>query len=378
MVRSTRPTDGGAPTGMASATRQAGPAPRDAWWRGAAAGALALTLALGTQGVVWRFLRPLLLLAAAIVTAQALAPLVARLERRLPRPLAIALPYLALILALVGLGWLGAPAIIEQSRQLVDDAPALFERIRGWLARFGPGGGDQLLERLRSGAGQVGGALVKVPLALLGSAADVVLVLAMSAYWLVASRGLERFTLSLFPPHGRARAAAVLGEMGRTMGGFVRAILLDAVIIGAVVFLGLLLIGVKFPLVLALVAALGELFPVIGPIVAAVPAVAVAAVDSPVKGLIVLGFYLVVQQVEGNILTPNIMRRQSDIPQLLVIFALVAGGAVAGILGALVAIPLAGALRVLIVEGLAPAVRAWSGAAGADVPPTEGASGDRG
>lgn len=116
-------------------------------------------------------------------------------------------------------------------------------------------------------------------------------------------------------------------------------------------------IGVQYPLVLALISASSEPIPVIGPIIGAVPALAVALLDSPTQALIVLAFKVGLQQFEGQLLAPNIMRRQTDVPQLLVLFALLAGTAVGGLLGALVAIPLAGALKVVVMRIIAPALR---------------------
>ncbi len=122
---------------------------------------------------------------------------------------------------------------------------------------------------------------------------------------------------------------------------------------------------------LALLAALGEFVPVVGPIAASVPAIVIALLDSPLKALLVLAFYAVVQLAESYLLLPNVMRTQSDIPPLLVLFALAAGGAIGGILGALVAIPLAGAIQVLVVRVLAPTVRRWTGAPNPDEEGTE-------
>jgi predicted PurR-regulated permease PerM len=141
--------------------------------------------------------------------------------------------------------------------------------------------------------------------------------------------------------------------------------MLDALVIGGLVLGGLLLIGLDYPLVLALVAVLGELVPVLGPFISAAPALAIALLTKPEQVLIVLAFYVAVEQVEGHVLTPNLMHRATDIPAILVLFAVLTGGAAGGILGILVAIPLTGALRVLILHVAASAMRQWSGADGA-------------
>ena len=331
-------------------------------WRSIVLGAIALAVAFELLDFLHLLARPLAILLAAIVLAEALAPVVGWLERRLPRGLAIGLVYLLLLALVAGLGWLLLPPLVEQAQTLVANWPELLERARGWLYRFDQLGGDRLAAAVQSRLGGLLSTLMALPLALFTSVTELVLVIAMSAYWLAAAPALRRFALSLFPARQRERAGDVLGEMGVTMGGYVRGALLNALIIGSLTYVGLLVIGLDYPLVLALVAGVLEVVPIIGPIVAAVPALAIALLDSPTKALIVLGFYVALQQLEGNLVTPYVMRSQSDIPALLVLFAVFAGGTVGGVLWALVAIPLAGALQVLVLRVVAPAVRRWSGA----------------
>jgi predicted PurR-regulated permease PerM len=145
------------------------------------------------------------------------------------------------------------------------------------------------------------------------------------------------------------------------MGGYVRGILIEALLITVIVFVGLWLLGVEYPLALAVLAGIGEFMPYVGPIMAAVPAVLLALLESPTLALIVLGFYVVLQLVEGYLLFPFVVGNQSEIPALLIILGLLAGGAVGGVLGALVAIPLAGALRIVVLRVIAPEIRRRTG-----------------
>jgi predicted PurR-regulated permease PerM len=94
-----------------------------------------------------------------------------------------------------------------------------------------------------------------------------------------------------------------------------------------------------------------------------VPALGAALIVSPTTAMLVIGYYAAMQLLENHFLVPAIMRRQTEIPPVLLLFALLAGGSIGGVLGALVSIPLAGALRVLILELVAPGVRRWTGAA---------------
>lgn len=348
-------------SGRADPLRAVGLDWRDVW-RIAAALALALALAVLLLATLAVLFRPLLLLFLAVVLATTLEPLVARLERRMRRSFAVVLVFLVLLAVLVGAGWLIVPPIVEQARVVVEDAPGLVERAQGTLDRFGADQA-QIGDRLRSAVGGFGGVLASLPLRVVSAATELLLVVAMAVYWLIAAPALRRFALSLVPPARRAEASEVLREVGRTMGGYFRGAMLDGLIMGALVYVGLRLLGSDYALVLALLVVIGELVPIVGPIAASVPAIAVALLDSPAQALKVGIFYLVIQQIESNLVEPNIMSKQTEMPPLLVLFALLAGGAVAGILGAVVAIPLAGALRVLVIRVIAPAVRQWSGAA---------------
>lgn len=341
-------------------------APSFAWWRAAVVGASALTLALGLLVAVWLLGRPLALLFAAIVIAQALAPVVGWLERWLPRGIAIALVYVGLLLAVIALGWVMVPRLVDQAQDLAATAPDLIERLRARAERWEPGNSARIIEALQRNVNRFAASLVTLPLAIASSLTQIVLVLFMSVYWLIAMPALHRFGLSLFPERRRERAAAVWHELGQTVGGYVRAVAINGVLVAVGDYIGFSFIGVQYPIVLALIGALGELVPVIGPILATVPAVGVALLESPTQALIVLGFKIVVQQVESNVLVPLVMRRQANIPPLLALVALFAGSEIGGILGAIVAIPAAGALRVLVVRVIAPGIRRWSGAGDPD------------
>jgi predicted PurR-regulated permease PerM len=156
-------------------------------------------------------------------------------------------------------------------------------------------------------------------------------------------------------------ARGVLHEIGETMGGYVRGIVLEATLVGVLVFAAMWLLGVRYPGLLAVLAAFGEFVPYVGPIIAAVPAITLALFESPTHALIVLGLYLALQILEGYVLFPIVVGSQSEIPPLLIIVGLLAGGAMGGVLGALVAIPVAGALRVIILRVVAPWVRRLTG-----------------
>ncbi|MGI8977412.1 MAG: AI-2E family transporter [Thermomicrobiales bacterium] len=332
------------------------------WWRGSVIVGVALAVAIATLVALWLLARPITLILIAIIIAQALAPIVTRLERWIRRGIAVVIVYLALLLVVGGLGWLVIPPLIAEAQTLVTNVPALMDESRTWLDNLDPASASRISAAAESAVDRFSSVLLSIPFTVFSSVIDVVVVVFMSIYWLLATPALFRFALSLFPEEQRPRAGRVLDAMGQTMGGYVRATAINGVIIGVMTYVGLLVIGVEYMLVLAVLSGLGEFLPVIGPIVAATPAIAVALLDSPQQAVIVTIFFILLQQLESNLLVPFIMRSQAGVPPLLSLFALLGGSTLGGILGALIAIPIAGALRVLMVRVFAPAEREWSGA----------------
>jgi predicted PurR-regulated permease PerM len=145
------------------------------------------------------------------------------------------------------------------------------------------------------------------------------------------------------------------------MGGYFRGVAIDAAIIGMLTWTLLSVIGLPFALPLAVLAATGEFVPYIGPVVAAVPAVATGLLHSTQQGLLVALTYVVIQQIEGHVVTPLVMRSQTRIHPAAVMVALTTGYTIGGLLGALAAIPMFAAIRVLLRHVIIPAVRRRAG-----------------
>lgn len=348
-----------------------------AWWRAAALLAVGLVLAFGLLAVVWLLARPLALLLAAIVLAESLTPAICALEGRIGRIAAALLVYTGLLLGLGALGWIVATQAVVLGEEVLANTPVLLDRIERVAEGWNPTVGRGVRQSLESHVVNSSDLLVELPTEVAAGAVIALMVLAMAVYWSVSSHALGVYALWIVPPEHRAAVASVLREVVETMGGYVRARVLAALITAAALYVSLLLLGVDYPLILALLAALGALVPVIGPIIAVAPAAAVALLESPTVGVVVVGLYAVLMQVKAHILAPHLAHKHADIPPLLVIFALLAGGSVGGMIGAIVAPPLLGALRVIAVRVVAPALRRWlRSEVTAEAPPADGV--DRG
>jgi putative heme transporter len=322
--------------------------------------AAALAIGFGGLSVLRMAARPLGLLVIAITVAEALEPIVAWLERRMRRGLAITVVVLGLVGCFALAVWLVVPTLVGQAEGLFNRLPAIVADVQQWLRRADAATRGNVSKVISGAATDVTHFLVTVPGQLLSAITDLLVVIFLAVYWLAGAPGLLRFTLSLAPASRSLTVRRVAHDVGQAMGGYVRGAAINAAIMGVLATLGLLIIGVNDPLALGVITGLGEPFPYIGPVAAAVPVVLVALAQSPTKALIALALYFFLQEFEGHILTPNIMERQTSMPQTLVILAIIVGAALGGLLGIIVAIPFAAGLHVFTLEVIVPAVRrAW-------------------
>ena len=274
--------------------------------------------------------------------------------RRLPRWLAILVLYVAILgtLALIGLAIF--PPLIEQSKALWAELPSMFTRAQSFLVSRGildhPLTMKEAIERAPTGGGEAVGTVMGAVTGVLGGVVGVLTILILTFYLLVEARQLRKLMLRLFPAHQRERVDAASEEIGVKVSAWLGGQMLLAGIIGGTSAIGLYLLGIPFFYVLALLSAIGELIPVVGPILAAIPAVAVASTVSLQKVLLVIIFFVVQQQFENHVLVPKVMERQVGVSAVTVIVALLIGGKLLGVVGAILAVPTAAILQVVLTD----------------------------
>jgi predicted PurR-regulated permease PerM len=319
---------------------------------------LALTTALMWMAFLVR--DALLVIYISLLVSIGLSPLVESLERRraktkrLPRWAAILVIYLALVGALVGLAILVIPPLVSQARDLWASLPTLLHNAQQWLIQRGLMARELTLqEAVRQtpvGGSDAVGTVVGAIWGLVGGIFGVITILILTFYLLVDFDQVVRFFIRLFARPERARVRDATLRVTNKVSAWLGGQMLLAGIIGSSAALGLWLMGVPYFYVLALLAAIGEMIPVIGPILSAIPAVLVALTVSPTLALFVLIFFFVQQQFENHVLVPKVMERQVGISAVVVIIALLIGGSLLGIVGAILAVPTAAILQVLFEE----------------------------
>lgn len=306
----------------------------------------------------------LLLLYISGLLAVGFSPIVRIIERqrllpigtqRFPRWLAILILYLAIIGSITAIGAVVFPPLIDQAQQLAKALPGMFDRGQDFLIAKGVLRErltwQQAVERAPVGpGGQAVGTVFSAISGVLGGILGLLTILILTFYFLVEADALRRTLLQLFAVRRRARVDAVSRAITTKVSAWLSGQLLLAGIIGTTSAAFLWATGIPFFYVLALISAVGELIPVVGPILSAIPAVAVAATVSLNKALLVIVFFVLQQQFENHLLVPKVMQRQVGVNPAAVIVALLVGGNLLGIMGAILAVPTVAILQVLYTE----------------------------
>lgn len=275
-------------------------------------------------------------------------------KRKIPRALAVLLIYIILIGLLSFVFTLLIPAIVQESGQL-------FKNLSGYWDEFSyrleflknssiVANADNGLATLKPGLPSAISGVFSTITGFFGGIVTFVLILVLTFYMVVEGDALKKFFKDIAPLKYQPYLVGLLTRAQNKIGLWLRGAFILGLIVGVFVYIGLTILGVKYALVLALLAGILELIPYIGPPIASLPAIFLAFSQAPLKGLLVLILYVIIQQLENNILVPKIMQKTVGLNPIVGVLALGIGFKVAGILGALLAIPVATAIGVLVFD----------------------------
>lgn len=318
---------------------------------------LIVAAAIVLMALLWFARDVLLLVFIAAALAAGIAPAVRRVRlfwryrfrRKLSRGAAVVIVYLPLVIGVVVLALLIVPRLISDSTELGERLPALIDQnILEPLGRYVPVG--PIREQLAHG--------VAVPrarvFAFMRNAATVVAslfaVMFMIAYMLIDAERLRNLFLLVYPPEVRGERRRTLMRVAKRMSSWLSAQLLLSTIIGIATFVGLVVLRIPYALPLAILAAVGELIPVIGPTVGAIPVLAIALLQSPWQFWSYLAFAVLLQKAENLFIVPRVMASKVSISPLAVFIAFMIGASLLGIIGAIMAIPIAAIAQVAFDE----------------------------
>lgn len=288
----------------------------------------------------------LLMLFVSLILTSALNPVVDRLQKlRLPRGLAILLIYLV-AWAVFGLAVAGVvPPLVEQTRRLIYRLPAALAQIE----LFGTNQ-QEITRQMLAQIGALPENLLKLTLGIFSNLLAVLTTLVVTFYLLWERKHLDKYLAALLGGAPPSKVSKIINGLERRLGGWVRGELILMVVVGALTYVGLVILGVDIALPLAILAGVLEIVPNIGPIISAIPAVLVALTIHPLTALATVALYFLVQLVENNLLVPKIMQKAVGVNPLVSILGLMMGFRIAGPAGAVLAIPVIIVVQTIGVE----------------------------
>ena len=322
-------------------------------------GAAGVAVTYGAVRLLMASREVLVLLGLALFLAVGLEPAVRFLNRWVPRALAV----VAVIVALLGVvgGFIAAaiPPLVAQTAQLIRLLPQYLGQLQDRSSLLGRLNGEfhvqQRIDAVVSGKGQdIFGGLIGAGQMVLSATVATGTVLVLTIYFLADLPRIRQLIYRLLPNSRRPRAILIGDEMFAKVGGFVLGNLATSLLAGVSTFLWLLVFGVPYPLLLALMVALLDLIPIVGSTIGGIIVSLVALSVSLPVAIATVGFYIAFRLLEDYLIVPKIIGKAVEVPATVTLVAVLFGGAVLGVVGALIAIPVAAAARILLMETIFP------------------------
>ncbi|TCU45514.1 AI-2E family transporter [Curtobacterium sp. PhB146] len=330
-------------------------------------GAIGVLVALLAGTIIGELSTVLVYIGVALFLALGIDPLVSFLERLIPRWAAITVVVVGVLAAFAGVVFAVVPILVEQATNLIQNFPEVVDDIskQQWVQDLskqfaGSFDIDHALESVQSFVENpgnllsVGGGILAVGSGILSGLTGVLIVLILMLYFLASMRGMKRAAYRFVPASRRENFIDVSEQITQAVGRYVVGQVSQALINGILSLVLLLIIGAPLPVLLASFAFLGSLIPLVGTLGAAVVISLLCLFASPATALAAAIYYLVYMQVEAYLISPRIMSRAVQVPGALVVIAAVAGGTIGGVLGALVALPVAASIIIIVQKVIYP------------------------
>jgi predicted PurR-regulated permease PerM len=302
-----------------------------------------LLIALGIA-FVYQIRDVLIIIFVALVLAAAIDPWITALQRRgVPRGVGIAVIFVSLIgfisLVLIAL----VPLVADQLSQFVQAFPQLYAKgftfVQGVQDQTIIEGLQKGVESLNSVVGQLTQGFFTGIVGFFGGVFTFISIFVLTFYLTMEEQGMKRLAVDIAPATYRPYLTKLFRRIEERLGHWLRGQLLLGLIIATATYIGLTLLGVKYALVLALIAGITELLPAIGPFIGAIPAIIVALSQQPMLGVWVAALYLGIQQLENHLIVPKVMSKSTGLNPVIIIVSLLVGAKVAGMIGVVLAVP---------------------------------------
>jgi len=293
-----------------------------------------------------------------IIIASALSPVVDKVcKSKCPRVIAVILVYLIILAILSAIVYFIVPPLITQIQQLAATLPDYLKTFGNLITSLKNIGNNAWLnasqETLNSLSNFLGGFLQNIfntTIGFFNGAAALAVMFILTLYLILDEDGIKKFFISLFPIKQKTRLITIANKIGVKLGGWLRGQVVLGMAVGLIVYIGLILMHIPYALTLATLAGILEIIPIIGPIVSAIPAIIIAFTISPTTALMVTIFYILVQELENKLLVPKVMQYTVGLNPISIIIIILIGAKLMGILGMLLAVPVASVFYVILEE----------------------------
>lgn len=314
-------------------------------------------LILGIVLLVFLIRDVLALFVIAIVLSSAFDPMVHWLSKvKFPRALSITIIYLVFLSIITVVVVMLAGPISQQIVEISNSFPQIYakfnalldslHRLEGVNVNSTPSSGGTSLTQLAQSLSQIGSGIFNAVTSVFGGILSFFMVLVITFYLVIEEDGVKKFITNIFPSNKKQQVHDLVEKIQERLGMWFRGQMMLSLIIFVAVYIGLVFLKVKYALLLAVLAGLLEIVPILGPWLSALIAVFFAWSDGFNKALSTGILYFVIQQLENHIIVPKVMGRSTGLNPIVVILAILTGGRLAGVIGALLAVPVATALSV--------------------------------
>lgn len=286
-----------------------------------------------------------------ILVSALLKPVEWLTARKIPRVISILIVYILLIGVVSFAVGIIVPPLVSQTSEFVSNLPTIVSKINDFLV-FNKIPVNDLSRVISDQVNQIAGNIVSITTAIFSSIFVVLTMIVLSFYLLMEWKTFMRLLASPFTGRQEKKVINLVSQIERGLGAWVRGQLTLSLIVGVVTYIGLTVLGIPFALPLALIAGILEIVPLIGPIIAAIPAILVGLTISPLLALAVAALFFIVQQLENHIIVPMVMSKVVGLQPAAVIIAVLAGAQLYGVGGALLAVPIVIVVKIFIKEFL--------------------------
>ncbi|HOE74814.1 MAG TPA: AI-2E family transporter [bacterium] len=297
----------------------------------------------------------LVMLFVVVLLAVAIEPGVARLSKwGIPRVLSVMLVFLAIIAFLGLIVYIVIPPLVVQIAELANNIPFYVDKFTDFSNSYNTKASQQILNTISKSLDKLTSGVIGATVTVFGGLVTTITIATLTFYLLLEERGVRKAIMSVLPSRNREKIAEMGQRIGIKIGHWLRGQLVLMVFMGILIGSCMWAIGAPYSLALGVIAGVLELVPVLGPIIAATVAVALTfAAGSPIWMLIVIvAVFVVIQQIENQVIVPKIMQKAIGVSPIVIIIAVIVGGRLLGLGGAVLAIPLVGIFSVLLQEYL--------------------------